>query len=49
MIRKECSPPNNYYPALLGFISNMKELEKLIMEIVSQLHAPTTLPQVLIG
>jgi hypothetical protein len=28
---------------------NMKELEKFIMEIVSQLHAPTALPPVIIG
>jgi hypothetical protein len=27
----------------------MKELEKLIMEVISQLHAPTALPPVLIG
>jgi hypothetical protein len=27
----------------------MKEIDKLIMEIVSQIHAPTALPQILYG
>jgi hypothetical protein len=49
MLRMECTPPQNYYPALLGFLQKMKESEKLIMEIVSQLHAPTALPPVPYG
>jgi hypothetical protein len=46
---------NGFYPTtkLLNrfaiFSIKMKEIEKLIMEIVSQLHAPTALPPSLIG
>jgi hypothetical protein len=45
---------NGLYPTtyLLKFVDlisiKMKELQKLIMEIVSQVHAPTALPPVLI-
>jgi hypothetical protein len=49
MIRMECTPPQNYYPALHGVLEKMKKLEKLILEIVSQLHAPTAIPPVLFG
>jgi hypothetical protein len=41
--------PTKYLSKVVDIISiKMKELEKLIMEIVSQLHAPTPLPPVLI-
>jgi hypothetical protein len=42
-------PTTQLLPGFARVSIKMKELEKLIMEIVSQLQAPTALPPVLIG
>jgi hypothetical protein len=42
-------PTTELLPGVARFCIEMKELEKLIMEIVSQLHATIALPPVFIG
>jgi hypothetical protein len=42
-------PTTELLPGVAGFCIKMKDLEILIMEIISQLHAPTAIPPILYG
>jgi hypothetical protein len=42
-------PTTQLLPGVARFFKKMKELEKLIMEVVTQLHVPTALTPILYG